>query len=131
MAVHQRPLSPHLQVYKPQITMVMSIMHRATGVFLALGAFALMAWLLAVAGDGQGFDQFNRFAASLPGMLLMVVLVFSLMYHLFNGIRHLLWDIGWGFEIPQFYASGWIVLGLTAAFTAGLVVLALLAGGVA
>lgn len=131
MAVHQRPLSPHLQVYKPQMTMVMSIMHRATGVFLALGAFVLMAWLLAVAGDGQGFDQFNLLASSVPGMFLMAALVFSLVYHLFNGIRHLLWDVGWGFEIPQFYASGWIVLGLTAAFTAGLVVLALLAGGVA
>ena len=131
MAAHPRPLSPHLQVYKPQMTSVMSIMHRATGVFLTFGAFVLMAWLLAVAGDGRDFEHFNRFAASLPGMLLMAALVFSLVYHLFNGIRHLLWDVGWGFEIPQFYASGWVVLGLTTAFTAGLVVLALLAGGVA
>jgi succinate dehydrogenase / fumarate reductase cytochrome b subunit len=87
--------------------------------------------LLAVAGDGPGFGQFNRFAGSLPGMVLMAALVFSLVYHLFNGIRHLLWDVGWGFEIPQFYASGWVVLALTAAFTVGVVVLALLAGGVA
>lgn len=131
MAVPQRPLSPHLQVYKPQMTMVMSITHRATGMFLGVGAFVLMAWLLAVAGDGGGFERFNGFAASVPGMLLMATLVFSLVYHLFNGIRHLLWDVGWGFEIPQMYASGWVVLGLTAAFTTGLVVLALLAGGVA
>lgn len=131
MAVPQRPLSPHLQVYKPQLTSVMSIMHRATGVLLGLGAFVLMTWLLAVAGDGEGFDRFNGFASSVPGMLLVAALVFSLMYHLFNGIRHLVWDVGWGFEIPQFYASGWMVLGLTAAFTTGLVIFVLLAGGVA
>lgn len=131
MAAHQRPLSPHLQVYKPQLTSVLSIMHRATGVFLGLAAFALVAWLLAVAGDGDGFDTFVSVASSWPGRALAAALVFSLMYHLFNGVRHLLWDAGWGFEIAQVYATGWTVIALSVVSTALLVFLALRAGGVA
>lgn len=131
MAVHQRPLSPHLQVYKPQLTSVLSIMHRGSGVLLGLGAFALMAWLIGAAGEGDGFAAFNRFAGSLPGKLLITALVFSQVYHLLNGVRHLLWDIGWGFELTQVYASGWIVVGLTVFLTAFLAFLALQAGGAA
>ena len=131
MAVQQRPLSPHLQVYKPQLTMVLSIVHRGTGVVLSLGAFLLAAWLIAVAGDGDAFAQFNACASSLPGRFVLHAFTASLAYHLLNGIRHLLWDIGWGFELPKAYASGWAVLGLALAITCVIAYLGLRAGGAA
>lgn len=131
MAVQQRPLSPHLQVYKPQLTMVMSIVHRGTGVLLSLGAFVLAAWLISVAGDGEVFAQFNACAGSLPGKFALLAFTASLAYHLLNGIRHLLWDIGWGFELPKAYASGRVVLGLALAITCVVAYLGLRAGGAA
>ena len=117
MAAQQRPLSPHLQVYQPQLTSVLSILHRATGVFLGVAAFGLVVWLFAVAGDGDGLARFNAFAASPLGMALLLAAIASLSYHLLNGIRHLLWDIGWGFELPQVYASGWTVVVLALVLT--------------
>jgi succinate dehydrogenase / fumarate reductase cytochrome b subunit len=131
MAAQQRPLSPHLQVYRPQITMVMSITHRATGVFLALGAFGLMAWLLASAGDNDAYRAFLECAGSPVGKIALLAFAVSLVYHFLNGIRHLLWDVGWGFEIPQFYASGYVVLALTVILTAAIALVALNAGGAA
>ena len=131
MAAQQRPLSPHLQVYQPQLTSVLSIVHRSTGVMLSLGAFILAAWLISIAGDGDAFAQFNSFAGSLPGKLALFAFTASLAYHLLNGIRHLLWDIGWGFELPQVYASGWIVLGLALAVTCVVAYIGLQAGGAA
>jgi succinate dehydrogenase / fumarate reductase cytochrome b subunit len=131
MAAQQRPLSPHLDVYKWQITMVMSIMHRATGVFLALGALGLTAWLLASAGDNESFTGCQAFLASPLGKLALAAFTASLVYHFLNGIRHLLWDVGWGFEIPQFYGSGYVVLSLTAVITLALVYVGLNAGGAA
>jgi succinate dehydrogenase / fumarate reductase cytochrome b subunit len=131
MAAQQRPLSPHLDVYKWQLTAVLSILHRATGVLLAIGAFVLAGWLLSVAGDESSFDMFNDLAASMIGQIVLVAITASLVYHLLNGIRHLLWDIGWGFELPQVYASGWTVVGLTVVITAALAYLGLNAGGVA
>lgn len=117
MAAQQRPLSPHLQVYKPQLTSMLSILHRATGMFLSLGAFVLAAWLLAVAGGSEGFDRFSAAAGSPLGLALLLATLFSLVYHLLNGIRHLLWDIGWGLEIPRVYATGWTVVGLSLVLT--------------
>ena len=131
MAAQQRPLSPHLQIYKRQITSVLSIMHRATGVFLALGAFVLMAWLLSSAGDGDSFTRFQACAGSVPGKIALLAFAAALVYHFLNGIRHLLWDVGWGFEIPQVYASGYVVVGLTVVITAAIAFVALNAGGAA
>lgn len=124
MSSQPRPLSPHLQVYRPQITMVLSILHRITGVFLALGALALAGWLLALAGSGQAYASFVSVAASAPGKLLIFAFSAALIYHLLNGIRHLVWDAGRGLEIPQFYASGYAVVIATVALTAGLWLLA-------
>lgn len=129
MAAQQRPLSPHLQVYKPQLTTVLSITHRGTGVLLALGAFVLAGWLCSVAGGSEAFSTFNGWLASAPGKLLLSAIVVALVYHLLNGIRHLLWDIGWGFELPKAYASGWIVVGLTAIVSITLIYLGFSAGG--
>ena len=112
-----RPLSPHLQVYRQQITMVMSILHRATGIVLVAGAFGLAWWLLAVAAGGDAYAAAAACLASPLGMIALFVFSAALVYHLLNGIRHLLWDAGWGFEIPEFYASGWTVVALTVVFT--------------
>lgn len=131
MAAQQRPLSPHLQIYKQKLTGTLSIVHRGTGVLLALGAFVLAGWLVSVAGGGDGFQLFNGWAASLVGKLLLLAITASLCYHLFNGIRHLLWDIGWGFQLPQAYASGWTVVALAVLSTAGIAWLACNAGGAA
>ena len=115
---HERPLSPHLQVYRWQITMTMSILHRATGAVLAVGAFAVMAWLLAIASGPEAYAQFTSLAASPVGKVALMGFAFCLIYHLLNGIRHLLWDIGYGYEIPKLYATGWTVTALTALLTA-------------
>ena len=117
MATRERPLSPHLQVYRWQITMVMSILHRATGVGLVAGAFGLAWWLLAAARGGEHYARAAECLASPFGLFLLAGFSLALVYHLLNGIRHLLWDAGWGFEIPEFYASGWTVVALTVVFT--------------
>ena len=131
MAAQQRPLSPHLQIYKRQLTSVLSIVHRGTGVLLGLAAFALAAWLYSVAGGDQAFACFNDWAGSLPGKIALLAVAASLVYHLLNGVRHLLWDIGWGFQLPQVYASGWMVIGLALVATALIAWLGLTAGGAA
>ena len=117
MATRERPLSPHLQVYRWQITMTMSILHRTTGVILTVGAFALAWWLLALAAGGDAYDTAAACLASPLGMFALFGFTLSLVYHLLNGIRHLAWDAGLGFEIPEFYASGWTVAVLTVVFT--------------
>ena len=117
MATRERPLSPHLQVYRWQITMTMSILHRVTGVILVAGAFALAWWLMALAAGGEAYLDAATCLASPLGKLFLFGFTLSLVYHLLNGIRHLLWDAGWGFEIPEFYASGWTVAALTVVFT--------------
>ena len=120
MATQERPLSPHLQVYKPQITMVMSILHRITGVVLALGSLLFAAWLVAVAGGADAFELARAALASVPGQIVLFGLSACLVYHFLNGIRHLAWDAGHGFEIPKFYASGYAVAVLTVLLTGGL-----------
>ena len=119
MATRERPLSPFMigPYYRPQLTSVLSIAHRATGVLLSLAAFVLAGWLLAVAGGAEGFDRFTALAASPLGVAALLAVLFSLVYHLLNGIRHLLWDIGWGYEIPRLYLTGWIVVALSIVLT--------------
>ena len=118
MATRERPLSPHLQVYRWQITMTMSILHRVTGVGLVAGAFGLAWWLLAVAAGGEQYARAAACLASPLGKFLLFGFSLALVYHLLNGLRHLLWDIGWGFEIPEVYKSGYIVAVLTVVLTA-------------
>jgi succinate dehydrogenase / fumarate reductase cytochrome b subunit len=107
-------------VYRWQITMTMSILHRVTGVAITVGAFALACWLLALASGGEHYARAAALLASPFGKLLLFGFSLSLVYHLLNGIRHLLWDMGWGFEIPEFYRSGWTVVVLTIVFTAAI-----------
>ena len=129
MPTRERPLSPHLQVYRWQITMVMSILHRASGVALAVGIFGLAWWLLALAKGGATFAHAAALVASPIGLMFLFAFSLSLVYHLLNGIRHLLWDAGWGFDIPDVYRSGYAVAVLTVVFTAAIWFIAL--GGAA
>jgi succinate dehydrogenase / fumarate reductase cytochrome b subunit len=110
MATDNRPLSPHLQVYRPQLTSVMSILHRITGIALAAGTLLLFWWLIAAATGPTAFDAVQSFIGSLVGRILLFGWSFALYYHLCNGIRHLFWDTGHGFEIRTAYASGWLVI---------------------
>ena len=115
-----RPLSPHLQVYRWQITMVMSIVHRITGIMLAGGTLLLVWWLVALAMGPVAYGRAQNFISSPIGILMMFGWTVALFYHLCNGIRHLVWDTGRGLDLKSVYAGGWIVL----AATAGLTVLA-------
>ncbi len=110
MATDRRPLSPHLQVYRPQLTSVLSITHRVTGVALAVGTLLLVYWLAAVALGPEAYAQAQSVLGSKLGQLLLFLWTWALFYHLCNGIRHLFWDAGYGFEIPTVYKSGKAVL---------------------
>ena len=125
MATPQRPLSPHLQVYRWQIQMVTSILHRATGIALVAGMLGLVWGLVALAGGEKSWAAFATCAGSLLGQLVLFGFSWALAYHLLNGIRHLLWDLGWGFRIPQVYRSGYTVIALTFVLTALIWVVAL------
>jgi len=113
-----RPLSPHLQIYRWQLTMVLSIIHRTTGVALAVGTILLIALLLALAAGPDAYQTIRAFCSSWPGLLLLFGWSWALCFHLCNGIRHLAWDTGWGFEIPRAYLTGWTVVGASLVMTA-------------
>ncbi len=108
--MQDRPLSPHLQVYKPQLTSTLSIMHRATGVFLSLGAVFVVYWIYALSSGAEAFASAQALVSHLLGKLVLLAMVFSLFYHLANGLRHLLWDTGHGLELKSAYQTGWIVV---------------------
>jgi succinate dehydrogenase / fumarate reductase, cytochrome b subunit len=112
-----RPLSPHLQVYRWQLTSVLSITHRASGLALAVGTLLLVWWLLALAGGQDSFTAVQAFVGSWLGRLLLLGWTFSLFFHLANGIRHLFWDAGYGYTLKVTYASGWAVLVATVVLT--------------
>jgi succinate dehydrogenase / fumarate reductase cytochrome b subunit len=113
-----RPLSPHLQVYKPQLTSVMSILHRATGIALSVGALYLATWVIFAAADLKTYAPFQSFNASILGRIVLGGWLFCAFYHLCNGIRHLFWDAGYGFELKDAYRSGWIVVAVSLIATA-------------
>lgn len=117
MATNNRPLSPHLQVYKPQLTSMMSIFHRITGVALAVGTLLLVWWLISVASGPSAYEAAQSFIGSIIGRLLLFGWTFALFYHLGNGIRHLVWDTGRGFELSTAYMTGWIVIVAAAVLT--------------
>jgi succinate dehydrogenase / fumarate reductase cytochrome b subunit len=117
MKLVKRPLSPHLQIYKPQLTSVLSIIHRGTGVFLSLGALVLTYWLVSLAVSEDLFNSFHLHTTFWYGKLFLIGFVFSLYYHLANGIRHLFWDIGLGLEISTTYKSGYFTIFISVALT--------------
>lgn len=111
-----RPLSPHLQVYKWQLTSVMSILHRATGIALSVGALYLVIWVVFASASPLTYAMFQSFNISI-GRIFLGGWLFCIFYHLCNGIRHLFWDAGYGFELKDAYRSGWIVVGVSLAAT--------------
>jgi len=117
MSADRRPLSPHLQVYKPQLTSVLSISHRITGIALAVGTLLLTWWLIAAAAGPEAFAVVQEFLGSWLGYLILFGFSYALMYHLCNGIRHLFWDAGYGFELDTVYKSGWATVIASVALT--------------
>lgn len=110
MSNTERPLSPHLSVYRWPITMTLSILHRATGVAMAVGLVVLAMWLVSAASGAVDYDQFVTLMSTLVGRLLLIGWSFAFFFHLANGIRHFVWDTGRGFEKRQANASAWFVL---------------------
>ena len=117
MSSGNRPLSPHMQVYRPQLTSMMSILHRITGVALAVGTLLLVCWLVAAASSAVAFADLQDFLGSIIGRLILFGWTFALFYHLCNGMRHLAWDTGWGFDLPTAYMTGRIVIGAAVVLT--------------
>ena len=112
-----RPLSPHLSIYRWPITMAMSILHRATGIFLSLGFVLLAAWLLSAADGAEAYARFAELVQSVGGRILLALLSFAFFFHLGSGVRHLVWDLGYGFEISQANAGSWVVIAGTFVLT--------------
>jgi succinate dehydrogenase / fumarate reductase cytochrome b subunit len=117
MSSADRPISPHIQIYRWQLTSVLSILHRAAGVWLSIGTIVLVWWLVAAASGPETFDAVVGFLDSWLGLVLLLGWSASLFYHLCNGIRHLVWDTGHGLDLKSTYRGGWLVLGGTAALT--------------
>ena len=117
MTIDPRPLSPHLQIYRWQLTSVLSILHRFSGIALTVGTILLVYWLVAAANGPESFESAQWFLGSWLGLLLLFGWSVALFYHLCNGIRHLWWDTGRGLDLRGVYASGWAVLIATAVLT--------------
>lgn len=115
--MNNRPLSPHLQVYRLPLPALLSITHRATGVFLAIGTILLSLWIISLATGADEFQSVKGFIGSFVGRVLLLGWTFSLFFHLFNGVRHLYWDMAKGLELKSVYTSGYITMAAAAVFT--------------
>ena len=105
-----RPLSPHLQIYKPQITSILSIFHRLTGISLSIGSFIIVAWIVSLS---MGVESYSYFMSIVDNWFIQTIIfgfAFALFYHFSNGVRHLFWDAGLCFELKSVYVSGSIVV---------------------
>jgi succinate dehydrogenase / fumarate reductase cytochrome b subunit len=118
-----RPVSPNIQlnggIWRWHVTMAASIFHRATGVGLYLGALLMMLWALSLASGGDGYTNFTALAGSIPGRIVFVGLTLCVFYHLSNGVRHLFWDAGYGFEPKTATSTAWLVIGIAVVATLG------------
>lgn len=112
------PLSPHLQIYRPQLTSVLSFAHRLSGIALGFYSIALVAWLMAAAAGSEPFASMQAVMQSLAGKVLLGAGIFCFFLHLCGGIRHLFWDAGYGFELTTIYVSGWAVVAASVVLTA-------------
>ena len=119
MSKSDRPLSPHLSIYRWPITMTLSILHRATGVAMSLGFVVLVVWLFDAASGEESYAIFVEAMGSTIGGLMLIGWSFAFFFHLSNGVRHLFWDTGRGFEKQQANASAWVVLVAATVLTAG------------
>ena len=112
-----RPLSPHLQVYRLPLIAWLSILHRMTGLAAALGAAYLVVWFLAAAAGAEWFELVAAVTNSLPGAIVLFLVSAAFLYHLCNGIRHLVWDAGYGFELATARNSGRATVAVAALLT--------------
>lgn len=117
---HERPLSPHLTIYRWQVTMLASITHRATGLALMVGALALAWWLVSVSNGPEGYESFMALANTPVGWLILFGFTWSLSFHMLNGIRHLAWDLGYGFNKVTATQTGTLVYVLSVVIAVGL-----------
>jgi len=120
MSDTKSPLSPHLSIYRWPITMTLSILHRVTGVAMSVGLIVLCAWLISAAAGAADYQRVVSLLSTMIGKLMLIGFSFAFFFHLANGVRHLVWDVGYGFEKHQANASAWFVLllagGMTAAY---------------
>jgi succinate dehydrogenase / fumarate reductase cytochrome b subunit len=128
-AKRTRPLSPNIQIYRPQLTSVLSIANRITGLILSVGAVVLVVWLIAAATGPQAYALVQGAIASWIGQIVLFGCTFAFFLHLCGGIRHLVWDAGYGFSLRSIYASGWAVVGASVALTVAAWVASLLIAG--
>lgn len=117
MTMNERPLSPHLQIYKVELPMMLSGLHRITGIALSVGTLLLVAWIESAVYSAEAFAALSRFLGSFIGQLMLFGWTFSLIYHSVSGVRHLIWDTGKLLEVAQIHSSSKIVLVVTIVLT--------------
>ncbi len=117
MTTHERPLSPHLQIYKVELPMLLSGLHRITGIALSVGSILLVAWISSAVYSAEAFASMNRFLGGYIGQFVLFGWTFSLIYHSVSGVRHLIWDTGRLLEVKQIYSSSKIVLAIAIVLT--------------
>jgi len=115
--MNERPLSPHLSIYKVDLPMVLSGLHRITGIALAVGSILLVGWIACAVYFAGSFAVLNNFLGGFIGQFVLFGWAFSLIYHSINGVRHLIWDTGQLLEVEQIHSSGKVVLALTIVLT--------------
>lgn len=125
----ERPLSPHLQVYKPTLNMALSVFHRGTGIVLALSTPLLVCWLMILAAGPNAYAELQSVLSHWFFFIVLLGYVFSMSYHLCNGIRHLFWDVGHGYENKQVQQSGLMVIVAALSLTLIVFLSALMTGG--
>ena len=113
----KRPLSPHLQVYILPLPALLSVLHRGTGAALGVGTLLVTWWLASVAGGPEAFESSSAVLGSFLGSLVLFGWSWALFYHLCNGIRHLMWDVGFGYDIPTTFLTGKVVVGASFVLT--------------
>lgn len=126
----RRPLSPHIEIYRIQLTSLLSILHRCTGMVLYGGAILCALWFLALAEGSQSYDVMRGFLLHPIGLIMLMGLSFSFFYHLCNGMRHLLWDVGIGYDLVDVYKSGWTVVILAIVLTGFAWILGIMCGDI-
>ena len=104
------PLSPHLQIYRWQITSILSILHRITGILLSVGTILLTSWLFSIGLGKESFDFVNSIASSFIGRTILIGFTWAVCFHMLNGVRHLMWDAGYGLNTLTVKITGWLVV---------------------
>jgi succinate dehydrogenase cytochrome b subunit len=124
-----RPQSPNIQIYRPQLTSVLSIANRISGAVSSIAAVGLVVWLIAAAAGPQAYAAVQGLPASTIGQIVLFGATFAFFLHLCGGIRHLAWDAGYGFELRAIYASGWAVVAASVVLTVAAWIAALFMAG--